>query len=78
MGTCRGGRPATPQVARRRCRQAAGPGINSLALQPEPPESSKLGGTDLRRLRVGAYRVTYEIDGARVAIKVLMVGRTQV
>ncbi|MGI3203275.1 type II toxin-antitoxin system RelE family toxin [Streptomyces sp. GLT-R25] len=52
--------------------------INSLALQPEPPESSKLGGTDLRRLRVGSYRVTYEIDGARVAIKVLMVGRTQV
>ncbi|WP_307537913.1 type II toxin-antitoxin system RelE/ParE family toxin [Streptomyces sp. V3I8] len=52
--------------------------INALARQSEPPESSKLGGTDLRRLRVDAYRVTYEIDGARVAIKVLMVGRTLV
>ncbi|WP_327324372.1 type II toxin-antitoxin system RelE/ParE family toxin [Streptomyces sp. NBC_01210] len=50
--------------------------INALALDPEPVASSKLGGTGLRRLRVGAYRATYEIDGSRVAIKVLMVGST--
>ncbi|MFC8917604.1 type II toxin-antitoxin system RelE/ParE family toxin [Streptomyces sp. NPDC057116] len=52
--------------------------INALALDPEPPTSSKLGGTGLRRLRVGPYRATYEIDGSRIAVKVLMVGSTQV
>jgi mRNA interferase RelE/StbE len=35
-----------------------------------------LGGTNLRRLRVGIYRATYEIDGSTVAIKILMVGST--
>jgi mRNA interferase RelE/StbE len=52
--------------------------INALARDPEPPASSKLGGTSLRRLRVGAYRATYEIDGDTVAIKILMVGSTAV
>lgn len=50
--------------------------INALAGDPEPPASSKLGGTSLRRLRVGAYRSTYEIGGGTVAIKILMVGST--
>ena len=50
--------------------------VNALAAEPEPPSSSKLGGTSLRRLRVGKYRVTYEIDGDTVAIKILMVGST--
>ncbi|MFF0107647.1 type II toxin-antitoxin system RelE family toxin [Streptomyces hirsutus] len=50
--------------------------INALATDPEPPSSSKLGGTSLRRLRVGDYRATYEIDGGTVAIKILMVGST--
>ncbi|MFG2368970.1 type II toxin-antitoxin system RelE/ParE family toxin [Streptomyces mirabilis] len=50
--------------------------INELARNPEPAASSKLGHTNLRRLRVGAYRATYEIDGVTVAIKVLMVGGT--
>ncbi|MGW1077577.1 type II toxin-antitoxin system RelE family toxin [Streptomyces sp. NPDC002537] len=49
--------------------------INGLARDPEPLNSSKLGGTGLRRLRVGEYRVTYEIDGLNEAIKVLMVGK---
>ncbi|WP_406438092.1 type II toxin-antitoxin system RelE/ParE family toxin [Streptomyces sp. NBC_00631] len=50
--------------------------INSLATDPEPSASSKLGGTSLRRLRMGIYRATYEIDGTTVAVKVLMVGST--
>ncbi|MFF2504266.1 type II toxin-antitoxin system RelE/ParE family toxin [Streptomyces sp. NPDC058067] len=50
--------------------------INTLADDPEPSTSSKLGGTPLRRLRVGAYRATYEIHGGTVAIKILMVGST--
>ncbi|MGW6398828.1 type II toxin-antitoxin system RelE family toxin [Streptomyces sp. NPDC055134] len=32
------------------------------------PGSRKLGGTPLRRLRVGDYRATYEIHGGTVAI----------
>jgi mRNA interferase RelE/StbE len=52
--------------------------INELARNPEPATSTKLGGTSLRRLRVGAYRATYEIDGGTVAIKILMVGSTAV
>ncbi|MFC4501353.1 MULTISPECIES: type II toxin-antitoxin system RelE family toxin [Streptomyces] len=50
--------------------------VNALAQNPEPAASSKLGGTSLRRLRVGVYRATYEIDGGTVAVKVLMVGST--
>ncbi|MFR9723736.1 type II toxin-antitoxin system RelE family toxin [Streptomyces sp. MS19] len=50
--------------------------INALASDPEPPESTKLGSTSIRRLRGGDHRATYEIDGPRIAIKVLMVGRT--
>ncbi|MBH1938407.1 type II toxin-antitoxin system RelE/ParE family toxin [Streptomyces sp. AV19] len=49
--------------------------VNQLARDPEPPSSSKLGGTGFRRLRIGEYRVTYEIDGINIAIKVLMVGK---
>jgi mRNA interferase RelE/StbE len=52
--------------------------INALAQNPEPSTSSKLGNTNLRRLRVGVYRATYEIDGGTVAIKILMVGSTAV
>ncbi|GAA4083051.1 hypothetical protein GCM10022233_75680 [Streptomyces shaanxiensis] len=43
--------------------------INVLAHDPEPAASSKLGTTSLRRLRVGAYRATYEIDGGSIAIR---------
>jgi mRNA interferase RelE/StbE len=50
--------------------------INTLAHNPEPGTSSKLGTTNLRRLRVGVYRATYEIDGGSIAIKILMVGGT--
>jgi mRNA interferase RelE/StbE len=48
--------------------------VNALAADPEPPESSKLGGTSTWRLRIGRYRVLYDIDGDRVAVKVLTVG----
>ncbi|MEW1658603.1 MULTISPECIES: type II toxin-antitoxin system RelE/ParE family toxin [unclassified Streptomyces] len=50
--------------------------VNSLADTPEPISSSKLGGTNLRRLRVGDFRATYEIDGAHIAVKILTVGAT--
>ncbi|MDT3396611.1 type II toxin-antitoxin system RelE/ParE family toxin [Streptomyces sp. B1866] len=52
--------------------------VNDLAKNPEPPESTKLGSTGIRRLRVGIYRATYEIQGATIAVKILMVGSTAV
>ncbi|MFH8615013.1 type II toxin-antitoxin system RelE/ParE family toxin [Streptomyces sp. NPDC017979] len=48
--------------------------VNALSNDPEPPTSSKLGGTNVRRLRIGNFRATYEIDGNRIAVKVLTVG----
>ncbi|MFI1825061.1 type II toxin-antitoxin system RelE/ParE family toxin [Streptomyces sp. NPDC020412] len=50
--------------------------VNALGDDPEPSTSSKLGGTNLRRLRVGNFRATYEVDGTRIAVKVLTVGAT--
>ena len=36
-----------------------------LSEQPRPPGSRKLQGTDAYRLRVGDYRVLYEVDDQR-------------
>ena len=52
--------------------------INALARNPEPTTSAKLGTTNLRRLRVGVYPATYEIDGGTVSVKILTVGSTAV
>lgn len=41
-----------------RVRQA----IDTLAQDPRPPQSSVLRGREGRRLRVGDYRVIYEVD----------------
>ena len=41
--------------------------IAALALVPRPPGCTKLVGHDAWRLRVGVYRVIYEIDdGVRI------------
>ncbi|MFE4821710.1 type II toxin-antitoxin system RelE/ParE family toxin [Streptomyces sp. NPDC056704] len=71
-------RPQTTPGSRRRRGETLVNAINALARNPEPTASSKLGNTNLRRLRVGVYRATYEIDGDTVAIKILMVGGTAV
>lgn len=47
--------------------------IDVLAEQPRPTESAPYGSPDLRRLRVGQYRVLYEISGS---IEIIHVGRT--
>jgi mRNA-degrading endonuclease RelE of RelBE toxin-antitoxin system len=38
--------------------------VDALAADPYPPESFRWG--DTRRLRAGAYRVMYVIEGARI------------
>jgi mRNA-degrading endonuclease RelE of RelBE toxin-antitoxin system len=40
--------------------------VDALAADPDPPESFRWG--DTRRLRAGAYRVMYVIEGARITI----------
>ena len=49
--------------------------IWSLAIDPHPIGSKKLSGFDsVFRIRVGSYRVIYEIEGQRLIITVLKVG----
>ncbi len=51
------------------------PRIDSLAEQPRPPGVQKLAGDeDLYRIRVGPYRVIYEIDDARRRVVIASVG----
>ena len=48
--------------------------ILALATDPRPRGSNALGGTDLRRLRLGGQRILYEVSEAKVSILVLSVG----
>ena len=48
--------------------------IRSLAGNPRPPGCRKLVGRDGRRIRVGDYRVIYQIDDSARTILVLHVG----
>lgn len=50
-------------------------GIDDLALDPRPDSSIGLGSDTLRRLRVGRYRVMYEIDDQAATVTVIHVGR---
>lgn len=48
--------------------------IDQLAEHPRPPASKKLTGLDLYRIRVGIYRIVYEIDDREFTIAVVKVG----
>ncbi len=48
--------------------------IRALAVEPRPPGVKKLSGRDGWRIRVGAYRVLYEIHDAKLLILVVSVG----
>lgn len=48
--------------------------IRVLADDPRPPGVKKLSGRDAWRLRVGDYRIIYEIEDARLLILVVEVG----
>jgi mRNA interferase RelE/StbE len=64
---------ALPAAAARRVALA----INGLSNDPRPPNCAKLRGTkrDLYRLRVGTYRVIYEIRDEVFLILVVRVAR---
>lgn len=48
--------------------------IDQLAEGPRPPASKKLTGFDLHRIRVGVYRIVYEIHDHELIIAVVKVG----
>jgi mRNA interferase RelE/StbE len=48
--------------------------ILRLKENPQPQGAKKLTGVPLYRIRVGAYRVVYEIDNVRKQITVVTIG----
>jgi len=48
--------------------------IRKLAEEPRPPGSKRLAGRTGWRIRVGAYRVVYEIDDSEHLITIMHVG----
>jgi mRNA interferase RelE/StbE len=48
--------------------------IAGLALNPRPVGYKKLKGEDAYRIRVGNYRIIYEIDEKKIIIVVVSVG----
>jgi mRNA interferase RelE/StbE len=48
--------------------------IRGLAHDPRPPGAKKLTARDAYRLRVGEYRVLYEIEDHRLVVLVVDVG----
>lgn len=61
---------ATDRLMAKRIRAA----VNALAHDPDPPGSVQLGGGLVRRLRIGDYRVMYEVTDD--AVRVWSLGRT--
>ena len=48
--------------------------INKLTINPRPVGCKKLTGRDGWRIRIGNYRVVYEIDDKRRAVLILNIG----
>ncbi|MBM4285912.1 MAG: type II toxin-antitoxin system RelE/ParE family toxin [Deltaproteobacteria bacterium] len=48
--------------------------IRSLALDPRPPACQKLSVREGWRLRVGKYRIIYEIDDREQTVVILNIG----
>lgn len=48
--------------------------IQALADDPTPANSIQMSGSTLRRLRVGTYRVIYDMDDTALTIMIVEVG----
>jgi mRNA interferase RelE/StbE len=49
--------------------------VESLAVNPHPPGSLKLSGTEhAYRVRTGDYRVVYEVQGGELIVHIIRVG----
>jgi mRNA interferase RelE/StbE len=58
----------------KRERQRLGEKIDALAEAPRPPGAEKLTGVDAWRVRVGDYRIVYEVRDRVLVVLVLAVG----
>lgn len=69
-------RSAQKQLAaiQRRDRDRINAAIRDLSANPRPPGSKKLSGRPAWRIRVGSYRVIYEISDDRLLVLVVAVG----
>ncbi len=48
--------------------------VESLSSNPFPPGNKKLSGSEKTyRLRVGIYRITYEVDKAQLIVQIIQV-----
>lgn len=61
---------ALPQAMQHRMK----PVIDGFASDPFPPGVKKLKGEDAFRVRVGDYRIVYEIRGKELIVLVLRIG----
>jgi mRNA interferase RelE/StbE len=48
--------------------------IDSLASEPSPPGARKLGDSERYRVRVGDYRIVYEIHDDRLVVVIVRAG----
>ncbi len=48
--------------------------LDALAKNPRPPGAEALKGSSLLRIRVGDYRVIYQIEDDRLVVLVVLVG----
>jgi mRNA interferase RelE/StbE len=48
--------------------------LKSLSEEPRPPGSEKLSGQERYRIRLGAYRILYEIDDTDTCVVAVKVG----
>jgi mRNA interferase RelE/StbE len=70
-------RRAVKSIARlpRQDQQRVRAAIDLLAEEPRPPGCTKLAGEDsVYRVRIGDYRILYEVMDARLVIHVVRVG----
>ena len=49
--------------------------VDELAEDPIPADSTEFGFTFLRRLRVGRYRILYELDDDAASVVIVHLGR---
>jgi mRNA interferase RelE/StbE len=58
----------------REARTAISVAIRDLAENPRPPGCKRLSGRSAWRIRVGNYRVIYEIHGDRLLVLIVAIG----
>ncbi|MBK8035549.1 MAG: type II toxin-antitoxin system RelE/ParE family toxin [Verrucomicrobiaceae bacterium] len=59
-----------PQAEQKRIQKA----VDSLASNPRPPGTIKMSGSTSWRIRVGDYRIIYDIQDSQLIVMVIKIG----